>query len=236
MTVMDKKMMPSTTPCVTRNSQNWSARKNTTENTTTRKVTPNTRDAMVRVRLRASAASTGGGGSTPAIGSDASGAFRIAGQNTKMPNNNRNGTAGVMLSWMGRRNVSVSLHCGRNVLNSEMKIPRPRPPMSARGRLTRRPTAAAATATTTRPKKSGATRVLNRGAMSTPASPAKKLDSAQEKADTLLASTRLSSAMRGLSTTARMRSPSAVNLNRAASASMAATAMASWASSSRLNG
>ena len=217
--------MPSTTPWVTRNSQNWSARRNTTAKITTRNVTPKTRTAMVSVRLRSAVASTGGGGSTPAMGSEASGAFLTAGQKTKIPKRTRNGTAGVMLSWMGRRNARDSLHCGRNVLNSEMNTPRPRPPMSARGRLTSRPMAAAATATMTRPKKSGATRVLNRGAISTPARPAKKLDRAQEKADTLLASTRFSSAMRGLSTTARMRRPSAVNRNSAAMASMAVTAM-----------
>ena len=39
-------------------------------------------------------------------------------------------------------------------------------------------------ATTTRLKKSGAASVLNRGAMSTPAMPAKTLDSAQLNADT----------------------------------------------------
>jgi hypothetical protein len=76
--------------------------------------------------------------------------------------------------------------------------------------------------------------VLKRGAMSTPASPANNDDRAQAKADTRSAATPLSSVMRGLSTTARMRRPTALNLNRASNPSVATTAMPIVTSSLRL--
>ena len=90
-------------------------------------------------------------------------------------------------------------------------------------------------ATTTRLKKSGAASVLNRGAISTPARPANSDDSAQAKADTRSAGMPLSSVIRGLSTTARIRRPIAVNLNSAPRANVATTAMAIATSSLRLN-
>ena len=116
-----------------------------------------------------------------------------------------------------------------------MKIPRPRPPTSASGRLVRRPTAAAAIATTTRLKKSCATNVLKVGAMRTPAIPAKRLESAQLNADTRSAWMPLSSVIRGDSTTARMRSPTGVNLKTRPRTTIPATATAIATSSFRLN-
>jgi hypothetical protein len=135
---------------------------------------------------------------------------------------------------MASSHALSALQRGRKVLSSAMKMPRARPPTSARGRLTRRPSAAAAMATTTRLKKSAATNVLNRGAISTPAMPAKILDSAQAKADTRSARMPASSVMRGLSTTARIASPRAVKRNRAASTSMPSTATPRATSSLRL--
>ena len=127
----------------------------------------------------------------------------------------RTGCAGVRLSCSGCNQVRSSLQRGRNVLNSAMRTPSPRPPASAQGRLDSRPTAAAATATTTRLKKSPAASVLNRGAMSTPARPAKSDESAHAKAETRSAAMPFSSVIRGLSTTARIRRPIAVNRNSA---------------------
>ena len=140
------------------------------------------------------------------------------------------------MSWNGSNHGRSTDHLGRNVRNRAMKIPSPRPPRSARGRLTSRPIAAAAMATTTRWKKSGAIRVLNRGAISTPAMPAKKLDSIQATEDTRSASIPANSVIRGLSTTARMARPREVNRNRAPRPSMPTTATPSATSSSRLNG
>ena len=122
------------------------------------------------------------------------------------------------------------------MLNTAMNQPRAMPPTSARGRLTSRPTAAAAIATTTSVKKSVLMRVLNPGAMSTPASPAKVLEIAQASADTRSAGMPASSVIRGLSTTPLMARPTAVNRKRAPSRTIAATATRIWASSSRLNG
>ena len=59
--------------------------------------------------------------------------------------------------------------------------------------------------------------MVKRGAMSTPARPAKNDDSAQAAADTRSAVMPLSSVIRGLSTTARMRRPIRVNLKTLAS-------------------
>ena len=113
-------------------------------------------------------------------------------------------------------------------------MPRARPPSIALGRLTSRPIAAAVTPTTTRLKNSPAASALNRGAISTPAKPANSDDSAQAKAETRSEAMPLSSDMRGLSTTARIRSPTAENLNSAPSASTATTAIAMAAISLRL--
>ena len=115
-----------------------------------------------------------------------------------------------------------------------MKMPRLRPPTSASGKLTSRPTAAAAIAITTRLKKFSAASVLNVGAMSTPANPANRLDSAQLKADTRSAKIPFSSVIRGLSTTARMRRPIDVYLNRSPRMAIAETATTMATSSSRL--
>ena len=116
-----------------------------------------------------------------------------------------------------------------------MSTPRPTPPARASGKLTSRPTAAAAIATTMRLKKSPAARVLNRGAMSTPATPANNDDSAQANAETRSAAMPLSSVILELSTTARMRRPMALNLNSAASAIVATAATPMATSSLRLN-
>ena len=91
-------------------------------------------------------------------------------------------------------------------------------------------------ATTTRLKKSPAASVLNRGAMSTPAKPAKSDDNAHAKADT-----------RSAAIAVQLGHPAAldhgphpqhrgrVNRNIAASASVATTATPIVTSSSRLN-
>ena len=90
-------------------------------------------------------------------------------------------------------------------------------------------------ATTTRLKKSAELNVLNLGAMSTPAMPAKRLESTQANAATHSALMPLSSVMRGLSTTARIWRPMALNRKSPARASMLATATPIATSSSRLN-
>jgi hypothetical protein len=146
-----------------------------------------------------------------------------------------NGAAGVTFSWTSASHVQSSDHLGRNVLSSAMKMPRPSPPARARGMLTSWPTAAAATATTTRLKKSAAASWLKRGAMSTPASPAKNDDSAHANAETRSAAIPFSSVIRGLSTTARIRRPIAEYRNSAPRATTATTPTTIWASSSRLN-
>ena len=95
--------------------------------------------------------------------------------------------------------------------------------------------AAAAIATTTRLKKSPAASVLNRGAISTPAMPANSDDSIQANAETRSALMPLSSVIRPLSTTARIRRPIELKRNSAARESMATTAAPMATSSSRLN-
>ena len=146
-----------------------------------------------------------------------------------------NGSAGVKLSLIGSNHVRSSDHRGRYVLKMAMNQPSPSPPTSAPGRLTSRPTAAAATAITTSAKKSALMTVPMRGAIRTPARPAKVLESAQANADTRSAWMPASSVIRGLSTTARIDRPTAVNRNSAPSSSMAATATTIAASSSREN-
>jgi hypothetical protein len=160
---------------------------------------------------------------------------RTAGHRTSSPKSTTKGIAGVTFSWIVARSGWSPDHRGRNVLAREMRTPRPSPPASAQGRLSRRPTAAAAIATTTRLKKSGAARVLKRGAINTPARPAKKLESAQAKADTRSALMPLSSVMRGLSTTARICRPMPVKRNSAARPAIATSATAIATTSSRLN-
>ncbi len=233
-TVIDRKIVPRITAWVTMKSHESSARVNTTSAVRTTATTPKIRVASVSVRLRSSAASAGGGGSTPESGSAWSRAVRSAGHRTSSPNSTTNGIAGVTFSWIWPMSGWSADHRGRNVLASAMSTPRPIPPRNARGRLTSAPTAAAAIATTMRLKKSPAARVLKRGAMSTPANPANRLDSAQLNADTRSARMPASSVMRGLSTTARMRRPRSVNRNSAASAAVAVSAMAIATNSLRL--
>jgi hypothetical protein len=160
----------------------------------------------------------------------------MAGRNTRMAKRTTKGMDGVRFSWKGRSQPWSIVQRGRKVLNRAMEIPRPSPPRSALGRLVRRPTAAAAMATMTRWKKSGAMSVLKRGAIRTPAMPANRLESAQAKAEIRSALMPFSSAMRGLSTTARRASPSELKRNRAPRAVMPRRATAIWASSSRLSG
>ncbi len=78
-------------------------------------------------------------------------------------------------------------------------------------------------------------RVLNRGAISTPASPAKKEESAHADAETRSASMPFSSVILGLSTTARMRRPRIEKRNRATSPTTAIVAAPMDTSSFRLN-
>ncbi len=90
-------------------------------------------------------------------------------------------------------------------------------------------------ATTTMLKNSAAAREVKRGAINTPARPAKNDESAQADADTRSAGIPLSSVIRGLSTTARMRRPITVNLKSSASPMVAEIATIIAASSFRLN-
>ena len=234
MTVIDRNTMARITAWVTRNSHTVLPSLSTTARTAT------TMTAAIAVStsrprpLGAATACDTGGGSTPDSGSDASRRRRRAGSKTSTPNSTRNGIAGVTFSWIGPSHSSVSLHRGRNVEKMAMSTPSPSPPASARGRLVSWPTAAAAIATTTMLKNSPDEKELKRGAIRTPARPAKNDDSAQAKADTRSAEMPLSSVIRGLSTTARMRSPTADHLNSAPSESMARTAAVMATSSSRL--
>ncbi|CAB4365495.1 unannotated protein [freshwater metagenome] len=200
--------------------------------------TPTVNTLPIRCDLaeRVASASEEIGGSTPESGSLTSRERRIAGHSTSTPKRTTNGTAGVRFSWNGRNHGFESTHLGRNVPSSAITMPSPRPPANARGRLTSRPRMAAAIATTTRLKKSGAARVLNRGAMSTPARPAKVLDKAQLTAETRSERIPFNSVIRGLSTTARICRPIAVKRNSAAKHSMAMTATPMVVSSSRLKG
>src|SRR5581483_3905169 len=175
-TVIDKKMIPSATACVTRNSHDASAWVNTTEPSSTRTTTCTARAIRARRGSGAAAPSVLGGGSTPANGSLAWCERRMPGTNTRTANSTTNGMAGVRLSWMAFNHLKSPVQRGRNVLTSAISTPRPIPPANAIGRLTRRPTAAAAIATTTMLKKVGAASVLNRGAINTPASPANNDD------------------------------------------------------------
>ena len=146
------------------------------------------------------------------------------------------GIDGCTFSWMGFSHSCWSLQRGRNVDTSAMSTPSPMPPPNAHGRLTSRPTAAAAIATTMMLKYSFGSKVVKRGAMSTPASPAKNDDRAHADADTRSAEMPLSSVIRGLSTTAFILRPTGVSRNRAASPRTATTATTMATSSSRLNG
>ena len=222
------------TAVVTRCVQRTPALNHTAQPTTTTKVTPSRRVNRVSLGCLSSAASAGGGGSTPASGSVASLSRPMDLQSTRMANSTTNGSDGVRFSWKGRSHVWSPDQRGRKVLNTAMNQPSPSPPSSARGRLTSFPTAAAATAITTSVKKSVARIELNLGAISTPARPAKVLDRAQANADTRSALIPLNSVMRGLSTTALMARPSMVNRNRAPRSRVPARARAIMASSSRL--
>ena len=109
-------------------------------------------------RIGGSAASDGGGGSTPdeRIASPR-GVRRIAGDEHQHAeqHHERHRRRDVVLDRLepacSRRPTGAG-----TCRTAAMKMPRPRPPTSARGRLTSRPTAAAAMATTTRLKKSPA--------------------------------------------------------------------------------
>ena len=143
--------------------------------------------------------------------------------------------AEVTFSWMGASHAACSATRGRNVCTNEIVIPSDTPPTNARGRSTSRPSAAAVTATTTRLKKSGAASVLNRGAIKTPANPANRLDSAHANAATPSERTPASSVRRGLSTVARICSPSGLNRKSAPRPAMATAAITIDVSSFRLN-
>ena len=140
------------TAFVTRLIQRTSARNHTTNPTTVTKNTPNSRVNIVSLGWRSRAANAGGGGSTPARGSDASRCRPTARQSTRMANSTTNGSDGVRFSWKGRSQVWSSASPGRKVLNTAMNHPSPSPPSRARGRLMSSPVAAAATAMITRVK------------------------------------------------------------------------------------
>jgi len=83
--------------------------------------------------------------------------------------------------------------------------------------LVRRANAAAAIAATSRIVKYVAASCAYSGAISTPARPANRLDSIHENALTRSALMPISAVMRGLSTTARIRSPMLENRKRSVS-------------------
>ena len=86
-------------------------------------------------------------------------------------------------------------------------MPSSSPPSSAIGMLVSRANAAAAIAATSRIVKFVAASCAKSGAISTPARPAKKLDSIHENALTRSALMPASAVIRGLSTTARICRP-----------------------------
>ena len=101
--------------------------------------------------------------------------------------------------------------------------------------LVRLPTTQAAMAATSRVKKSGESSWANRGAMSTPARLARMLARIHDDNATRSASTPCSCSSRGLSTTARMRRPSAPRRNsttRKTTTPMVHTMVAIWLASS----
>ncbi len=193
--------MASTTAWVARNIHDLSAWRNTTPNMTARMTSCPACSRRRRRGSRAAVPNMLGGGSTAASGSPASRSWRMPGTNASAAKRRRNGTAGVSWSWIGRSQLMLSLQRGMNVVTCAISTPSPTPPASAHGRLTRRPIAAAAMATTMRLRKSCADSVLNLGAISTPATPANSDDSAHANAETRSALMPLSSVMRGLSTT-----------------------------------
>ena len=156
--------------------------------------------ARVRPGPRSTAASAGGGGSTPASGSVNS-RFRFNdGLRIRTKNSTTNGSD-------GRRPWAMMLFVGRVRDRICAPMPSARPPTSASGRLDRPANAAAAIAATMSRKKFCDDSCGNSGPSSTPAIPARMLESAQPTDETRSALIPASSVMRALSTTARMRRP-----------------------------
>ncbi len=227
--------MARATAWVTRKVHTESPRVNTTTPVATRAPATTSRRMVVLVVVSTMRTSDAGGGSTPDNGSVVRCDRRTLGTSTRTPKRTTNGIAGVRFSWIGRSHVRSLAHFGMKVLKTAMRMPRPRPPAKARGRLTSDPTAAAAMATTTMLRKSPAASELKRGAIRTPASPANSDERAHADAETRLALMPLSSVILGLSTTARMRRPITVKRNRATRHKVARTATAMATSSLRLN-
>ena len=96
---------------------------------------------------------------------------------------------------------------GRYPPRSSCTTPMPIPPQNASGRLVRLPKAAAAMAATSRSVKLSACSSANKGASSTPARPARRLERTQIAIPTRSELMPASWTMRGLSAMARMRRP-----------------------------
>ncbi len=128
MIVIERKIVDMMTAWVTRNVQDASPRKSTTDPVIAKNTTAKVRVASVSPWLRVVAARAGGGGSTPARGSDTSRLPRIAGQNTSTTNSTTKGIAGVTFSCTVFSHGKVSVQRGRNVCDVAISTPSPRPP------------------------------------------------------------------------------------------------------------
>ena len=126
-TVIDRRMVARITAWVIRNSHEASARVNTTTAAMPKKATAKARVSRVSAGLRVSAASDGGGGSTPDIGSDCCWLRRMAGHSVRIPKSTRKGIAGVTFSSIGWSQVRSSAHRGRKVSTMAMPMPRAQP-------------------------------------------------------------------------------------------------------------
>ena len=93
-TVIDRKITPKMTACVTMSSQKASSENIARPSVTTTSATPKARVAIVRPRPRAAELNPGGGGSTPASGSVASCCWRSPGQKSSSRNSSTNGSDG----------------------------------------------------------------------------------------------------------------------------------------------
>ena len=199
-------MTARTTPEITIASQNPSSRNHETSNPNIVATTPTVREEMLIHLGRLTATGTGRGGSTVASGSAVSEFERSPGRKMSSANSTRNGNP-------GRRPVAKTLFVGSDPARTACNIPKPMAPKNVSGMLLRPPTTVAARAATRSVNRSIGLSDAKRGATSTPASPAIMDESIQDAIETRSAFTPLSSASRGLSTTARIRSPRLVYRN-----------------------
>ena len=123
----------------------------------------------------------------------------------------------------GRMPRVNTLLSGRWCAMSCCEAPSTIPPASASGMLDRLANTAAAAAATMSNVNELESTTPNKGASRTPARPASRLDNSHENVETRVALMPLSSTMRWLSTTARIRSPIGVQRNRQVSRTTTAT-------------